>query len=96
MSSRRTRLLAAAGPVAAAVVGGLSTDPGSRWFRDLAKPAWYPPPRAFGIVWTGLYAGIAWAAGEALAKGAGPSFGRAYAANLVLNTAWTPVYFART
>jgi tryptophan-rich sensory protein len=93
MPIRRTRLLAAAGPLAAALVGGLATDPDSRWFQNLEKPAWYPPPQAFGIVWTGLYAGIAWASGEALAKGSGPSFGRAYAANLVLNTAWTPVFF---
>ena len=93
MSSRRSRLLAAAGPLAAAVLGGLATDPDSPWFRSLAKPSWYPPPQAFGIVWTTLYAGIAWASGEALAKGAGPSFGRAYATNLALNTAWTPVFF---
>jgi tryptophan-rich sensory protein len=93
MSTRRTRLLAAAGPIAAATLGGLATDPDSHWFRRLAKPSWYPPPQAFGIVWTGLYAGIAWASGEVLARGGGPAFGRAYAANLVLNTAWTPVFF---
>ena len=93
MSSIRTRLLAAAGPSAAALVGGLATDPGSRWFQSLEKPSWYPPPQAFGIVWTGLYAGIAWAAGEVLAKGGQRTFGRAYTANLVLNTAWTPVFF---
>ncbi|MGY2085547.1 tryptophan-rich sensory protein [Blastococcus sp. SYSU DS0539] len=62
--SLRTRLLAAAGPAAAAVVGALATDPGSRWFRSLDKPSWYPPPQAFGIVWTGLYAGLAWASGD--------------------------------
>src|SRR3954452_13699777 len=76
MSNRRTRLLAAAGPVAAATLGGLATEPDSRWFRGLEKPAWYPPPQAFGIVWTGLYAGIAWASGEALAQGAGRPFAR--------------------
>ena len=93
MSSIRTRLLAAAGPSAAALVGGLATDPGSRWFQSLEKPSWYPPPQAFGIVWTGLYAGISWAAGEVLAAGGQGAFGRAYTANLVLNTAWTPVFF---
>jgi len=87
------RLVAAAGPVLAAVVGGLATDPDSRWFRDLRKPAWYPPPQTFGVVWTGLYAGMAWASGEALARGAGRPFGRAYAVNLLLNAAWTPVFF---
>jgi tryptophan-rich sensory protein len=74
-------------------VGGLGTDPDSRWFRDLQKPPWYPPPQAFGIVWTGLYAGIAWASGDVLTRGGGRSFGRAYAVNLVLNAAWTPVFF---
>src|SRR3954470_6377360 len=93
MSSRRIRLLAAGGPLTAAVVGGLATDPDSRWFRDLDKPSWYPPPQTFGIVWTGLYAGIAWAAGEVLAQGGQKAFGRAYAANLVLNAAWTAVFF---
>jgi tryptophan-rich sensory protein len=87
------RLIAAAGPVLAAAVGGLTTDPDSRWFRALAKPSWYPPPQTFGVVWSGLYAGMAWASGEALVRGAGPSFGRAYAANLVLNAAWPPVFF---
>jgi tryptophan-rich sensory protein len=53
--SSRARLLAAAGPAVAALVGGLSTDPGSRWFRSLDKPSWYPPPQTFGIVWTALY-----------------------------------------
>ena len=93
MSSVRTRLVAAAGPSLAALVGGLATDPDSRWFQSLEKPSWYPPPQAFGIVWTGLYAGIGWAAGEVLAQGDRHGFGRAYAANLVLNTAWTPVFF---
>jgi tryptophan-rich sensory protein len=79
--------------VAAAVVGGLATDPGSQWFRSLEKPSWYPPPQAFGIVWTGLYTGIAWAAGEVLTRTGQGTFGRAYTANLVLNTAWTPVFF---
>jgi translocator protein len=87
------RLLAAAGPLAAAALGGLATAPDSHWFRELDKPSWYPPPQAFGIVWTGLYAGLAWASGEVLARGGAPGFRPAYAANLVRNTAWTPVFF---
>ena len=88
--SLRTRPLAAAGPAGAAVLGGLATDPDSRWFQNLDKPSWYPPPQVFGIVWTGLYAGTAWAAGEVLERAApdrARSFTRAYAANLVLSAA---------
>ena len=39
--------------------------------RDLAKPRWQPPPRAFGLVWTPLYASIAWAGGHALQRTTG-------------------------
>lgn len=96
MSSLRTRLRAAAGPLAAAVVGGLATDPDSAWFRSLEKPGWYPPPQAFPTVWTGLYAALGWSAGEVLTS-AGPgrrrSFTRAYRVNLLLNAAWTPLFF---
>jgi translocator protein len=92
----RRRLAAAAGPLAAAVVGGLATDPDSRWFRGLAKPSWYPPPQTFGVVWTALYAGTAWAAGEVLER-SGPAgrraFTRAYAVNLLLNGGWPPLFF---
>lgn len=42
-----------------AVAGSVATDPGSQWYRSLAKPAWHPPPLAFPVVWTGLYADLA-------------------------------------
>lgn len=57
MSALRTRLAAFAGPVAAAVAGGAATDGDIPWFRGPAKPFWHPP-------WTGLHAGLGWAAGE--------------------------------
>ena len=96
MSALRTRLAAFAGPLAAAVLGGAATDPDSAWFRSLVTPSWYPPPQAFGIVWTGLYAGLGWAAGEVRVSADQErrrSFDRAYRLNLALNTAWTPVFF---
>ena len=95
MPSRRLRLAAAAGPLAAAVLGGLSVDVDNRWFRGLDLPPWYPPPQAFGIVWSALYAGTAWAGGEVLARDSvgRPAFARAYAGNLALNAAWTPLFF---
>jgi len=39
------------------VVGALPAllaGPDSAWFGSLAKPALYPPPWAFGVVWTAL------------------------------------------
>jgi tryptophan-rich sensory protein len=95
MRLSRARLGAAAATVGIAVGGGLATDPGSDWFAGLEKPAWYPPPATFGIVWTGLYAGIAWAGGELLERsgtGRGANAG-ALGVNLVLNAAWTPLFF---
>ena len=95
MRPRRVRLAAATGPLAAAVLGGISVDTGSRWFRGLDLPAWYPPPQTFGIVWSALYTGTAWAGGEVLTRDpAGRrAFAPAYAVNLALNAAWTPLFF---
>jgi benzodiazapine receptor len=95
MSVSRDRVLPAAGTVAAAVAGGLATDPDSSWFRQLRKPAWYPPPATFGVVWTGLYAATAWAAGEVLSRGKADrrAFAGAFAGNLALNAAWTALFF---
>lgn len=85
----------AAATAATAVAGGLATDPRSTWFAGLAKPGWYPPPATFGIVWSALYTAVAWAGGEVLARSPGDPapFRRALAVNLVLNAAWTPVFF---
>src|SRR3954453_15458382 len=93
--AHRNRLLAAAGPPAAAAVGTLATEPGRGGFRQLDKPAWYPPTQTFGIVWTGLYTALGWAAGEVLSRDPARrrAFARAYAANLVLNAGWTPLFF---
>ena len=95
MRLSRNRVAVAAATLLTAVAGSLATDPGSPWFRRLGKPPWYPPPATFGIVWTGLYAAMAWAGGEVLVRsGSGrAAFVRAGAANLALNAAWTPLFF---
>jgi tryptophan-rich sensory protein len=89
----RDRLAVAAGTVATAVAGGLATDPSSAWFTRLAKPRWYPPPATFGIVWTALYTGLAWAGGELIERSPDRALRPALAANLALNAAWTPLFF---
>lgn len=77
------------------VAGSAADNP---WFVALAKPAIYPPPQAFAIVWSLLYAlmGLAlalvcsaWGARYRL-----PAI-LAFALQLLLNLAWSPVFFAR-
>lgn len=97
MSGARTRALAAAGAVTAALVGGLGTDPDSRWYRSLAKPPWQPPPLAFPLVWTPLYALIGYGTGQLLE--AEPDPGRRQrlaalvAADLAANAGWCWLFF---
>ena len=59
---RRTVRTVGLATLACAGVGSLLTNPGSDWYRALRKPAWQPPPVAFPVVWTTLFAGIALAA----------------------------------
>ena len=84
--------------VGAAVVGSLGTRPDSAWYRSLDKPSWQPPPVAFPLVWTPLYASIAWATGRAAsASQPGPDRRRVLAltgADLVVNASWNWAFFA--
>ncbi len=66
------------------------------WFAALEKPAIYPPPATFGIVWTVLYALMgftfalicaAWGARYRM-----PAI-LAFLLQLALNLAWSPVFF---
>ena len=74
-------------------VGGDATSP---WFMALEKPAIYPPPVTFGIVWSALYfmMGLALAL-VCAAWGARwrPWAVVAFAVQLLLNLVWSPVFF---
>jgi tryptophan-rich sensory protein len=74
-------------------------DPDSAWYRSLRKPSWQPPSWVFGVVWTPLYATVAYAAGHALGTvpGARQRAGLAgsLAANLALNAGWNRLFFTR-
>lgn len=76
------------------VAGSVADNP---WFASLTKPALYPPPATFGIAWTILYIlmGLA-AALVASAWGARLRTAAlvAFAVQLALNLAWSPVFFA--
>jgi translocator protein len=70
--------------------------PGGLWFRSLRKPPAYPPNWVFGPAWTVLYGLIAysgyrtWRAPSSQARTAALSL---WGAQLVLNAAWTPLFF---
>jgi translocator protein len=81
---------------AVAIVGGLGTDTTSDWYRQLDRPSWQPPAAVFGPVWTVLYVLIAVAATLAYRDVGGPRRRLVlglFAANLVLNLAWTWIFF---
>ncbi|HSA95972.1 MAG TPA: TspO/MBR family protein [Acidobacteriota bacterium] len=82
----------------AGVVGALFTSPAiPGWYGGLVKPSFNPPNGVFGPVWTALYALMGLAAWLVFAKGAKrPDVKKAlvvFAAQLVLNTLWSIVFF---
>ena len=88
----------AAMTTAAAVVGSLGTKPDTAWYAALDKPSWQPPPVAFPLVWTPLYASIAWTTGRAAAASPTSEDRRRMlavtAADLSANAAWNWAFFA--
>ena len=95
MTRRRTSRYATA-VVAAAVGGGVATRRSvATWYPGLSKPSWTPPSRAFGPVWTVLYAQMVYSV-QRVARSSDPGRGRALGfwwLQLGLNAAWTPVFF---
>lgn len=77
-----------------AAVGSLAATRSRAVYEGLNQPPWAPPGWLFGPVWTVLYLLIAvsgwlfWRAGARRREFAW------YAAGLVLNAAWTPLFFA--
>ncbi len=81
------------------LLGFVSSQFGSAdtaWFQNLNKPSIFPPPAAFGIVWTILWIMIGFAL--ALVASAWGARGRllalcAFALHFLGTLAWTPVFF---
>lgn len=96
----RTAGAVAAATAAAALAGGLLTNPGSAWYRSLRKPVWQPPAAAFPIVWTTLYGLIAVSSTATIAEMADEGreddaqrFSALLGTNLALNAAWSGLFF---
>jgi tryptophan-rich sensory protein len=97
-----TLLGTSAAVAAAAVAGGLAARDvqGDPWYRSLSKPAIQPPPAAFPIVWTALYADLAVASADVIdtlqrdsRTAQASAFRRALGANLLVNASWSWVFF---
>ncbi|ANU07587.1 TspO/MBR family protein [Paraurantiacibacter namhicola] len=76
--------------------GQFGGDAGSAWFQALEKPAIFPPPMWFGIVWSVLYLlmGLSFALVCSAwgARWRGPAI-IAFIVQLAVNLAWTPIFF---
>ena len=90
------------GGVIAAGVGGALWSPVrpaiGRWYRGLDKPPYTPPDPVFGVAWSVLYPLIAASAWRVHRAPPSPERSRAvrlWWAQLVLNAAWTPLFFGR-
>ena len=91
-------IISLAAALAAAVIGGLATGSSvATWYAALRKPAFAPPNWLFGPAWTVLYILMAVAACVVWKQGlAVPGIKLALAAylvQLVLNGAWSGLFF---
>jgi benzodiazapine receptor len=72
------------------------SGPDNPWFAALEKPAIYPPPQSFAIVWSVLYVLMGLAAALVCAawgaKGRTPAI-IVFVIQLLLNLAWSPLFF---
>ena len=78
-----------------AAATGVFFKPGE-WYERLRKPAWRPPNWLFAPVWTVLYLMIAfagWLVWREAGIGGATTALVLYAFQLLLNAAWTPVFF---
>lgn len=88
--------LAASVAVVCGLAGGFLTTIGP-WYRGLLLPSWKPPDWAFGPVWLTIFSlavissVMAWGADER--PGARRALLIAYGVNVVLNIAWSAIFF---
>jgi benzodiazapine receptor len=79
--------------VAVAGVGGLAASSAQATYRALELPAFAPPPWLFGPVWSVLYLFIGVAGWLLWRAGGWDGVLWLWAGQLVLNLAWTPLFF---
>lgn len=80
--------------VLVAALGGVAASNSGETYDRLDLPPFAPPSAVFGPVWTLLYAMIALAGWLVWRRVGIDSSMAPYAVQLVLNAAWTPLFFA--
>jgi tryptophan-rich sensory protein len=78
---------------AAAALGALGVAGTAGEYASLDTPSWAPPSDVFGPVWTVLYALMAVSGWLVWRKVGGGTEVAVFAGQLVLNAAWTPLFF---
>ncbi len=80
--------------VAVAAIGGVAAGSAADTYAALELPPFAPPSWLFGPVWTVLYATVAVAGWLVWRRYRWDRSLTVYAVQLVLNMAWTPLFFA--
>ncbi|MDU8540952.1 MULTISPECIES: tryptophan-rich sensory protein TspO [Pseudomonas syringae group] len=76
----------------AAAATGIIFKPGA-WYESLQKPSFTPPNWAFPVAWTVIYLLLAWAGYRLTLLPSSQIVLALWAAQIALNTLWTPVFF---
>lgn len=76
----------------AAAATGIIFKPGA-WYDALQKPKFTPPNWAFPVAWTTIYLLLAWAGYRLTVLPGSETVLALWAAQIALNTLWTPVFF---
>lgn len=77
---------------AAAASSGFFFQPGE-WYAALNKPGFTPPNWVFPVAWTTLYLLLAWVGFRLALIPGSQTLLALWAAQIALNTLWTPVFF---
>ncbi|WP_433766189.1 tryptophan-rich sensory protein TspO [Pseudomonas putida] len=77
---------------AAAASSGIFFKPGD-WYAALNKPGFTPPNWVFPVAWTTLYLLLAWVGYRLTLMPDSQTLLALWAAQIALNTLWTPVFF---
>ncbi|MDZ4300858.1 MAG: TspO/MBR family protein [Pseudomonas sp.] len=77
---------------ATAASTGIMFKPGA-WYQSLVKPRFTPPNWLFPVAWTIIYLLLAWAGYRLSLIPGSQTVLALWAAQIALNTLWTPVFF---